>query len=1055
MDMNSDARARMQRRRTTLKNAERRAIRLDEHLAQRLDALLARAVTDHEPLPDWQIRQVYYRDVGEYEPVDPGAAAWQPIRVGETWGGKDVSAFFRREITIPERMAGQRVCLRIYVDGDSLLRLDGAPYHGLDHFRNTVLLSESAAAGATHLVELESYIHWYTSTEYTNVFSQAELVTIDAEIEAAYWDLAAAFKTLFIRDIDPNLQTFLETHLQTALLALPLHEPDVAAFKALLAEIRAEFRRAVYATDRFKVPGLMHMVGHSHLDIVYVWPQREYIRKIGRTHATMLRLMEQYPQFTFAQSSAKIYADMQTYFPEIYAQVKQRIAEGRWGVVGAFWLEPDCNLISGESFVRHILHGQRFWQREFGLQSRVCWQPDVFGMTWALPQILRRSGIDVVLSNKFFVWNDTNPWRKNTFWWEGPDGSRVLTVIPPGHFIGMVDPDHMDEYWGAFSDKASVGETIYTYGWGDGGGGVDPEMIECAVRYTDFPGLVPTRFAAAEEALLSIAERSQHADLPVWRDEMYLETHRGTYTSKARLKRLNRESEILYRQVELLATLAWRAGHAYPAESLDEGWKLLLGTQFHDALPGTHITEVYDDLLRDYDALQAIAHAIRAAAAESLFGADDGAHVLIFNPLLCSRAGVIRVPAERLGDRSLAAGDGAPLVQQRVQNLDGGESVLVQIDGAIPAVGYRVFALTGGADDPPQPPETELSARENVLENRYLRAEFDSNGELIALWDKAQARPVLRPGERGNRFQLYTDRPGRYDAWDIVASYVDEELPINGDSRLTVDESGPVRAALRLVRRCYNSTITQRISLLADSRELTFETEIDWHERQRLLKVGFPLAINARHATYDIAYGSIERATHRNTAHDAARFEVPAHWWMDMSESGYGVALLNDCKYGHEAHGHWMRLTLLKGSVFPDPTADREVHHFTYALYPHGGGWRDGGVIDAAARLNTPLYAHRTDQALAAHSFIQCDAANVTLEAVKRSERGDHLIVRLVERHNALTRATLTFDRPLQAAQACDLMERVEQDLPVDGRTLHVELQPCEIVTLALQFHTA
>ncbi|MCS6835286.1 MAG: glycosyl hydrolase-related protein [Anaerolineae bacterium] len=1044
MDMNSAARAQMNRWRNTVKGAERRAIRFDERILQRLDAVLARAVLQREALPDWQIKAAYHRDTGHYEPLDPH---WRTITVGESWGGKDVTAFFRRRVEIPPRMAGLPVYLYIYVGGDSLLSLNGVPYHGLDPFRNRVLLTPSAAAGECMDIEIEASVHWYTGDQHINTFSQAELVCVDAEVEAAYWDLLAAFKVLFVDEPHTSLKTFLETALWDALRSLPIHDTDFQHFRDQLLAARQEFRRKVYDSQHFKTSGLLHLVGHSHLDIVYQWPHREYIRKVGRTHATMLRLMEQYPEFCFAQSSAKIYADMKEHFPDLYEQVKARIAEGRWQPVGAFWLEPDCNLISGESFVRHILHGQRFWREEFGFQSRVCWQPDVFGMSWALPQILRRSGIEVVLSNKFFVWNDTNPWRKNVFWWEGPDGSKVLAVVPPGHFIGMVDPDHMSKFWGAFSDKETIGEMIYTYGWGDGGGGVDPEMLECAKRYADFPGVTPSRFAQPEDALLRLRERATRAHLPTWRDEMYLEAHRGTYTSKGRLKQLNRQSEALYRQAEMLATLAWMNGAAYPEAALDWGWKQLLFTQFHDALPGTHIRPVYDELLETYAALTSAAQDVQTAAITALIATPGDDNLLVFNSLWDDLEGVVALPAEALRGQSLLDDDGSPMPQQPITALDGTTSVLVDLQKPIRGVGWRVFRL--GATTLKAAPPT-LIAQANILENDCLRAEFASDGSLLSLWDKVAQREVLAAGERGNVFQLFEDRPGRFDAWDIIPAYAEMELPLQGETWLEVDEEGPLRASLRLRRRFHDSLLTQRISLVPRKRALCFETCVDWHERQRLLKVGFSLAVNARMASYEIAYGDIERPTHRNTPFDAARFEVPAHRWMDMSEDGYGVALLNDCKYGHEAHGHTMRLTLLKGSIAPDPTADIGIHHFTYALLPHDGGWREGGVAEAARQLNTPPLVRRCGLAAGARTFITCEAPNVSLEAVKRSEDGTALVVRLVERYNRRTQATLTFDRTLAAAYACDLMENREKPLTVDGSTLRLELQPREIVTIAI-----
>ncbi|MGB1289281.1 MAG: glycoside hydrolase family 38 C-terminal domain-containing protein, partial [Aggregatilineales bacterium] len=415
--------------------------------------------------------------------------------------------------------------------------------------------------------------------------------------------------------------------------------------------------------------------------------------------------------------------------------------------------------------------------------------------------------------------------------------------------------------------------------------------------------LTPTQFNHPEDTLLSIAESAKKTDLPVWNDELYLETHRGTYTSKGQLKKNNRQSEILLQQVEMLASFAWLKTGRYPQEQLDSAWKILLNTQFHDALPGTHVAKVYQYLLDEYRTLYDSTSDIRETASTDLFAENTGDNLLIFNPTLKERCGIIELPAFMLDSRGIADETGAPLFQQIIKTLDGQDKVLVQLTGSIPAAGYRIFQLT-------QPLENltfdAVLVEANVLENQYLRAEFNDKGELTSLYDKEIGRQVLVEGEVGNRFQLYQDQPGNYDAWDIVASYIEYELPITGDCALTIDDEGALCASLKLVRECYDSTIRQRISLQAESRQLIFETEIDWHERQRLLKVGFPVAVNTRYATYDIAYGNMERATHRNTSYDAAKFEVPAHQWMDMSETGYGVALLNDSKYGHEAHYHWM-----------------------------------------------------------------------------------------------------------------------------------------------------
>lgn len=782
---------------------------------------------------------------------------------------------------------------------------------------------------------------------------------------------------------------------------------------------------------------------------MYLWTYGEFIRKIGRTHATMMRLMERFPEFKFSQSQAKLYADMKKHYPSLFEQVKQRVKEGRWEPLGAFWVEPDCNLISGESFVRQILQGQQFWQKEFGITSRICWQPDVFGVSWALPQILKHSGIDYFMTNKMFVWNDTNRWTKNTFWWQGPDGSRVLCVVPPGHFIGTVDPDQMADQWKSFSDKVTIGESLYCYGWGDGGGGVDPEMLECARRYPHAPGLVKTTMTTALEAFESIESKAKNNPMPVVNDELYLEAHRGTYTSRGRLKKLNRRGEFMLRETEMVSTLAWMNGFDYPQAALTDVWQEFLTNQFHDALPGTHIAEVYKDLLASYDNIFRRVGEIEAAATSELFGGGSIPDTLVaFNSFLHTRRDLLSLPVEQIGEKSLADDFGQPLIRQEVTGLDGVRRVLVENPG-IPSVGFRAFKYV---DKRSESAEAAVEVGEGWIENEFLRAEFNGNGELVSLWDKESDREVIAEGERGNVFRMYQDTPGRYDAWDIVASYMEHEIPIAEPGKLTVDEVGPLRASLLLERPLRRSRLTQCISLEAGSRCLKFETKIDWVERQTLLKVAFPVEINTREATYDMPYGTITRPTHRNTSFDEARFEVPAHKWMDISEEGYGVSILNDSKYGHDVKDNVMRLTLLKGPIFPDPQSDVEEHFFTYCLYPHRGDWRDAGTEQMALDLNHPcLTSAASSPDVTSGSWLSCSSDHVTLEAMKCSEDGESVIVRLAERYGSREPIELRFDRPIRHAWTCNLMETVEQELAVEDNAVRVSIKPFEVVTIRLQ----
>lgn len=1053
MKVEADANEVVNSWREVIKNKRRMIYTFGERAEIRLNAIQGQIYQHRIPLNTWEIRECYQRGTGQYEYL----GEWRPISVGEDWGGKDITAFLRKSIEVPAEFADQQVALRFYIGGDSLLSVNGVPFQGMDPFRNEVLLPATARGGELLDITVEAYVNWHTGEADNKIFHQAELAIVDRPVYDAYWDFWCAFKVLAIEDLDPELRQYLEYHLWESLKQIPPKVDDGVVFRERLLDAQKQLRTTVYEATCFKSPGLIHLVGNSHLDLVFMWPYREYVRKVGRTHATMLRLMEQYPEFRFCQSMANTYAEMKANFPGIFEQVKHRVAEGRWEVIGAFWVEPDCNLISGESFVRQILHGQSFFKREMGVQSQTCWQPDVFGMTASLPQILARSGIQYVMTTKMAVWNDTNPWTKNAFWWEGIDGSRIFTFVPPTHFIGMVDPDHLHDHWRDFSEKETLGESMYCYGWGDGGGGVDIEMIESGRRYADFMGLPPLKFSRADEALASIAARAPQAELPIWRDELYLEAHRGTFTNKALLKKYNRRLELLYREAEILATWAWVEGASYPVESLHRGWQALLTTQFHDSLPGTHITEVFHDLVAELTWIEKLGEQIRNGAASALQpgqvgGARPGV-ITVFNSFLHVRSDCLCLPEGVIGDAVLVGEDGRPLPHQRITGLDDQPYLLTQLP-AIPPVGFRVFNLDRASAEASLAPDA-LQAAEGILENEFLRVTFNTEGELVSLWDKEQAREVLVDGQTGNRFQLFEDMPGKYDAWDIVESFADHEIALPRAGTLTVDEGGPVRASLRLEKPFFNSRITQRISLYAGARQLVFETHVCWQERQKLLKVGFPVEVNASFATYDIAFGNLRRPVHRNTPYDAAKFEVPAHQWMDVSDGGYGVSLLNDCKYGHEAHGKLIRLTLLKGSIYPDPEADLGDHDLTYVFYPHAGSWEAAETMQHALNLNSPLAWHQggpADSKPRQHSFLRCAAPNISLEAIKLAEEGQHVIVRLVERQNCHTHTTLIFDRPVLEAWSCDLVEKIEVKLNPVGHELPVVLKPYEILTLRLVF---
>ena len=903
--------------RDEIKKKQRRIISFEETVEIKIKALKSWIYPETAPLTGWECREFHYTRQREREFVDD---AWRPIGVGETWGGPDMSAFFRCRAQLPAHFAGKKVVLKVYFGGDGLLSLNGKPYHGLDPFRDTVPLCERATGEETFDFAVESYIFWHFGESEVKTFESSHFAVMDDEMNDTYWDFRAAYNVMVMPNMDPELQEFLKAGMAEAIQYLDQNEHSAERFRANARRARALLRERIYATDRFKENGLLHLCGNSHLDVVFLWTHAEFARKLGRTHASTLRLMEQYPEYIFSQSQPLMYQEMKNLYPTMYEEVKARVREGRWEVIGAFWVEPDCNLISGESFVRQILYGVQFIEQEFGITPHTCWMPDVFGNAWTMPQILRRSGLKYFVTHKMVVWNDTDPWRKHTFWWQGPDGSRVLSLVPPTHFIGTIEPDHMMQHWGSFSDKGTIGESLYNFGWGDGGGGPDPEMLEYMKRYADFPGITPARPITIEGALASIEAKALTANLPVVNDELYLEEHRGVHTTKARLKKLNRRCEFLYRDAELWCSFA---ESPYPRQALTAGWKEVLTNQFHDSLPGSHITPVYHDLLEAYDRALAQGEGLRDGALREIAGRIDtsgeGQAVVVFNALAQERDTLVMInhPEETL---HVLGPRGNEVPHQFITDADTGKRRLAFAADGLPMVGYAVYRIVQGKGNVDFP-TVAVTAR--TLENVHLRLTLDDDGQVTSLIEKGSRQECIDPELHGNVLKLYEDVPGKYEAWDIAPSYTNVEFDISG-ARIDIEEEGPLRSVIRVSREFRSSRMVQRVVLTRDARRVDFVTWVDWHEQQKLLKVRFHTNITTRTATYDIPYGNIERSCYRNNSFDEAKFEVPAHQWMDISQPDHGLSLLNDCKYGHEAFGKMIALTLLRGPLNPDPKSARK-----------------------------------------------------------------------------------------------------------------------------------
>jgi alpha-mannosidase len=718
--------------------------------------------------------------------------------------------------------------------------------------------------------------------------------------------------------------------------------------------------------------------------------------------------MEEYADYRFACSQPAQYAWMKEAYPDVFEGISARIGSGQWEPVGAMWVEADCNLPSGEALVRQLLHGKRFFMREFGYETKELWLPDVFGYPASLPQLIADAGCDYFLTQKL-SWNEVNKPAHHTFLWEGIDGTRVFTHFPPADtYNGDFSAGQVVRSAADFKDKERSSRSLYLFGWGDGGGGPEPDMVEAALRLRNIDGSPRVELGRSIDFFERASAEAQ--DLTTWVGELYFELHRGTYTTQSRTKRLNRRAEQALREAEIWSVAA---EDGYPAGELEGAWKRLLLNQFHDILPGSSIDWVYEEAERDLEAVIQTAGGLTNAAQSKLAG--GGSSIAVFNITSHARREVLEV---------------------------NGRPALVEA----PACGWAVpgdsLRATSGA----------VTVAGRVMENERLRVEWDEQGLLTSIWDKEAGRQVLAAGGHGNLFQLHRDNPARWDAWDIDIEYRDTVTNLVELAAQEVELSGPLRAAVRFTRKFGASTLEQRMVLDAGSRVLRFETDVDWQEEHKLLKVAFPVAVRSARATYEIQFGHVERTTHTNTSWDRARFEVCAHRWADLGEAGYGVALLNDCKYGYDILGSVMRLSLLRAPTHPDPTADRGRHRFIYALMPHPGDFREAGVIAAAEDLNAPLRVVSSGLGPGTRrSLIEVDTPQVVVEAIKRAEDSDAIVVRLYEAWGGRCRARVRTSLPTGRAALCDLLEREREEVPVHGGELDLEFAPFKILTLKLE----
>ena len=1058
-----------------------------EKLEQRIAELGAYLVARSAPIGPFR------RHVGE----TPGAAlpgtddsSWEAFRVGQTWGGDARRNWFRAKLALPDWFVPGDTSLYLAPGGDdrggglrgfeTLVYLDGVETQAIDPRHLELLLPATWKPGETHLLAIHAYCGtspgWTTwdirkmldanpdadpNPRYgTQTWTRAEIGVVDRRAEQLYYDALAMRETALLYDADDRRRTRLINALDEAMGLIDWRHPGSDAFRSSAAAAADALRASLDGMEAGDVATVV-ATGHAHIDVAWLWPLDVTREKAARTFSTALHLMEQYPDYVFTQSQTQLYKYLQEDHPALFERIKRKIADGQWAATGAMWVEADCNISSGESLVRQILFGKRYFRDELGVDSRLLWLPDVFGYSAALPQILKRSGVDYFMTQKI-SWNQYNRLPVDTFQWEGIDGSEVLThflTTPGGHgmwstYNGNLSPQQMKGTWDNYLQKRLNDVLITAFGFGDGGGGPTKEMLESARRLANMPG-IPRVEMGEPEGYMDRLAANVGDDAPKWVGELYLEYHRGTYTSQARNKRANRKSELLYRDAELYASMAQvLLGQAYPRGQINEGWELILLNQFHDIIPGSSINQVYKESLQQYAAVRNAGERVRDNALSALAGAVDlpaGPGLVVYNSTSWPRHDLVSadLPADAPAEFDLRAPDGASLPYQTIER-PGGKRILFQAQG-VPPCGWQSYNLVAGV---PAREGDALTVTKERIETPFWTILLNDAGQITSLWDKRAQRQAIPEGAVANRFLAFEDKPMRFDAWDIDVFYQDDERPADGPAQVTVEETGPVRGRLRITLPVEGSTVTQWLTVYHDLPRIDFETEVEWQERQTLLKVAFPVDVPSQRATYDIQFGNVERPTHWNTSWDWARFESCAHKWVDLSEGDYGVSLLNDCKYGHDIRGNTMRLTLLKSALSPDPLADQGHHEFTYSLLPHRGDWRQG-TVPAAYELNVPLMAAYRQAGPgvlpASYALVQVDRPGVIAEAIKLAEDRDDLIVRVYECYNSRGPVTLRFGSPIASAYECDLMERVEEELETTADTLTLEIKPYQIRTIGIR----
>ena len=939
-------------------------------------------------IDSFRIKDARQVSENEYEYYDN---EFRPLKKGDVYFTPDGTAFIEADYEIPDEIFGKDYCFTLHTAAEMVVKVNGKYVGGIDPNRDRIRLSDYVRDKNIH-IEITGYNRSKPDDERNpenlairgcrQIFEGGYISVLNEKVQSLVYDIELLTDVSSCGLFNEDFSALITAELDRALNLIDFDCITDEAVQAASDYIDAH----IYSNKLYKGSGFVELVAHSHLDIAYYWRRIHSIQKNFRTVLIQLRLMDKYPDFRYAHTQAYTYETLEKYYPDVFEELKQRIAEGRFEPVGAMYIEPDCNIPSAESLIRQNLYGQMYFREKFGITVDNAWLPDVFGNSWILPQILKKCGVNYFVSNKMSTWNDTNRFPHNNFIWRGIDGSEVYACVPPTHFISWNMPSQIQGNWDAFQDKDTGSHTLQMFGYGDGGSGATEEMIELMHRFGKLSVMPETKMTGGRDFLHDNFDGNEK--LSVWDGELYLEMHRGTFTTKAKLKDYNRRSEFGLRDAEIISVLGMKRGKPYPAKKIRESYKKLMINQFHDILPGSHIMPVYRDAAADFEEISENIREITGNSGE------------YFNTLNFKRQSFTFIPDEN-----------GSIVRKGVK-------------------GRFVYPSAGALQKAVIETETAsgwFSADKLSIETPYYSAEFASDGSIVSLRGKDGREWVN--GEF-NRLHIFHDKPGNYDAWDILPNYKDKQDEITVERPLEFYGADDECVSFSCVLTFGKSRWTRIIRLFRRSAGIEVENIVDWNEKHRLAKVSFDCNILSRELVCDTSAGFIRRETHRNTSWQQARFETCMHKWCDISETGGGIACINANKYGVSAEKNNVSLSLLRATIRPDPESDIGRHDFCYMIYPHKSDFVSAGINNLAFEYNVPLV--RADADYDGPGF-----APLFLQSMKLSEDGKMIVYRLSEQNGE--RGIIRTGRKYKVLNMLE---------DITGETEDIEYSPFEIITI-------